>query len=95
MLETLHPDAVTALVGGGLLAVHNPAMEANIGKRVRFTGHWTPSEGTLVRDHDFRIVGIQLDYAGRCCYRVVCLGYADSFGRVADPAEWTIIPEVN
>lgn len=43
--------------------------------------------GTIARDHSFKIVGVQRDWQGRHCYRVLCNGYNDTFGRVAHPDE--------
>lgn len=85
MINKLHPDVRTVLVGRGLLAF-DKKMAKNIGRRVIYK-NWKPSMGTLARDHTFTIVGIQKDYAGNLCYRVTCNGFKDTFGRCANPKE--------
>ncbi len=85
MLEQLHPDAAVLLVVRGLL-VKDEELEAHIGRNVRFEP-WRPSMGTQARDYTFRIIGVQLDDAGRHCWRVLCNDGHDTFGRVAHPLE--------
>lgn len=84
MLEQLHPDAALLMVVRGLL-IKDEELEAHIGRDVRFEP-WNASMGTQTRDHTFRIIGVQLDYAGRHCWRVLCNDGHDTFGRVALPS---------
>lgn len=85
MLGQLHGDAALVLVNGGLL-VRDPDLEAHVGRDVRFHS-WKPSMGTVTRDFTFRIVGVQRDWKGRHCWRVLCNDGHDTFGRVAHPSE--------
>ncbi len=89
-LESLHPEALVMLFGRGLLA-SDAKLEANIGRAVRFARKWTPKEGTQVRDNDFRIIGVQKDWKGVVCYRIVCDAEGDTFGRVAYPKDWKFV----
>lgn len=83
MLNTLHPDIALAIVGRGLLGTC-PAMEANIGRTVRFT-QWQPSMGTLAKG-TFKIVGVQRAFDGTLCYRICSTAIEDIAGRLAAPS---------
>lgn len=89
MFNKLHPDAATVLIGRGLLA-QDSELEAHIGKCVRFEP-WTADLGTIARDYDFEIVGVQRDYRGKPVWRVLCLDGHDNFGRCADPEKVRLV----
>lgn len=78
---------------GAMNAKDNPkayALKQNIGRKVMFKTptkgskeykSWLSSHGTMsLKPHE--IVGVQKDYTGKLCYRVVAIGQ-DDFGRVA------------
>ncbi len=91
MLDKLHDDAVTILIARDLLTSH-PEMEKNIGKEARFIPRWKKSHGTNLRDYPVRrIIGVQLDWKGNPCYRVLNEALGDTFGMVADPSEWVVM----
>jgi hypothetical protein len=83
-IQEIHPDALKVLTLGGLLAnrEQNEQFRKYIGRDVRFT-NWKPSDGTLKRDHTFRIIGIQKIFSGELAFRVLCNGFQDTFGCVA------------
>lgn len=85
MLDQLHGDAALVLINRGML-VRDQDLEAHVGRDVRFHS-WNPSMGTVTRDFTFRIVGVQRDWKGRHCWRVLCNDGHDTFGRVAHPSE--------
>ena len=89
MLNQIHPDAALCLIGRGLL-VRDEGLEAYIGRDVRYR-HWVESLGTQARDHSFRIVGVQLDWKGKRCWRGLCNDGHDAFGRVIDPDEVELV----
>lgn len=59
---------------------------SNVGKPVRYCPD-PREDGYLYRAMAYKVVGIQLDFAGRPAYRVECTEYEDTFGRVMFPAE--------
>jgi hypothetical protein len=89
MLDSLHPESAMLLINRGLL-LRDEALEREIGRVVRFHS-WKPDMGTMRRDFTFKIVGVQLDYAGRHCWRVLCNDGFDSFGSVAHPSDFEFV----
>lgn len=88
VMQGVHPDVLRAIALRGLSA-SDARMEALVGFRVRFVK--LAGRGTVHRDHEFRIVGVQKDYAGRLCYRVVCDAIGDTFGYCAAPDELAFV----
>lgn len=89
IISKSHPDAITILAFRGLVC-EDAEMEKNIGRQIKYI-NWTPSMGTLARDNTFTIIGVQKNYKGEKCYRVMCDGYNDTFGRVAKPDSFEFI----
>lgn len=85
MLNALHPDACLLLINRGLLC-QDENLQKEIGRDVRYLS-WTERMGTITRDHTFKIVGVQKDWKGEPCWRVLCNHGTDTFGRVAQPSE--------
>lgn len=81
-MKSLIPHEAMGVVGQAGLTAQDAEMERNIGREIAFT-NWKPRMGTARRDYTFTIVGIQKDFEGKLAYRVVCNGYNDTFGSVA------------
>ena len=72
-------------VPNGLFDVEPCEMDLNIGKRATFL------HPTCGIEHDsFTIVGVQKNYLGTKCYRVVADSDKHKFGRVAKPHQLLI-----
>lgn len=80
MLDNLHKDAASILVGRGLIT-EDAALEKDIGRLVRYRRGLKDTRAPAQKN-TFKIIGVQLDYFGQKCYRVVDTTYDDTFGRV-------------
>jgi hypothetical protein len=86
--RTLHPDLNVFTEPGGLFDVHNPELEVNIGRQVRFTTPDCP-----YREGLFQIIGIQRIYTGALAYRVQRIDEQDLAGCPALPDAITFVAE--
>lgn len=97
MLAKIHPTAANILANRGLIA-SDAEMEKNIGRHVRFTGPWNAKRkrelGLKAYYFSFTVVGVQRNYKGDLCYRVLCDGYADTFGCCASADEIRFVARV-
>lgn len=81
ILNNCHIDAIKALSGSGLF-VEDSEMEKNIGCIIKYI-NWEPSMGTIARDYNFTVIGVQKNWRGEIVYRVLCNDGHDTFGRCA------------
>lgn len=87
--RNLHPAIKNSPLIKTLFSVRNEAMEANIGRLIRWKPKWRPEDGTALRDYIFQIRGIQSLYDGTIAYRAYAVNapYIDTFGQPFRPSE--------
>lgn len=81
-----HRDLQPLICEGGIFDVEPCEMDLNVGRRGRFVAPTCEDE-----EQEFEIVGIQKNYRGEVCYRVITDGDVSRFGRVAHPSTIKLI----
>jgi hypothetical protein len=79
-MARFHPDVETLRSPGGIFDVEPCELDLHVGRLCRFVNPSCPAESG-----EHLIAGLQKNYRGEICYRVVT--DSDSFGRVARPSE--------
>ena len=82
--RTLHNDLSNFLTEGGLFDVEPNELDLNVGRFGRVANPDRPGYGTIHHER-FEVVGIQKNYLGDICYRVVFESDVQRFGTPIDP----------
>ena len=85
----LHPTLNAFAFEGGLFDVEPCELDLNVGKFGRVVDPNKQGFGTIHRER-FEIVGVQKNYRGELCYRVVFESDNNRFGCVLSPEDAVI-----
>jgi len=94
MINNLHPDLSVFNKPGGMFDTGIVELHQHVLRLVQYKDQSETSQrkhGTIIVGETFRIVGVQKDWKGSLCFRVVATSWNDTFGRCVNPFELKFI----